>query len=53
MLTEQIKRLKRNILLLWENPQHYGCDTPQKLMTASNSLTREKKRLEKKANADK
>ena len=51
MLTEQIKRLKKNILLLWENPQQYGCDTPKKLMNKSNSLTREKKLLEKKAKA--
>ncbi len=48
---EQIERLKRNIQLLWENPKKYGCDTPEKLMNASNSLTREKIALEKKANA--
>lgn len=44
---EQIKRLKRNILLLWQNPGNYGCDTPQKLMNASNSLTREVIKLRK------
>ena len=44
---EQIERLKRNIKLLWENPKNYGCDTPEKLMQASNQLTREKIRLEK------
>lgn len=49
---EQIKRLKRNISALWANPKLYGCETPEQLMRASNSLTREVIQLQKAQETD-
>lgn len=49
---EQIKRLKANISALWANPELYGCETPEQLMSVSNSLTREVIKLEKTQETD-
>lgn len=49
---EQIKRLRDNIKSLWANPELYGCETPEQLMSASNSLTREVIKLEKAQETD-